>query len=239
MNRIKTAVILAAGLGTRFGDMVEHIPKSFICVNNKPMIIRSIETLIMSGIDRIIIGTGFKKECFEQLKNSYPQIECCYNPIFATTNSMWTLHICKEVVGSNDFILLESDIIYEKRAIDEILGDKRENIILISDIVKFQDQYYVEYNSNLELTECSTDETTLNVCGEMVGIFKINSTLYTLVNKYFKSVKDESPKLGYESCLLHIAKTEIAIGALNIKNLKWYEIDNSDDLQYAEQNIRL
>ena len=68
---IKTAVIMAAGLGSRFGKMTEFIPKGFVEVNGKSMVVRSIEALIACGIERIIIGTGYKKEMYEELINIY------------------------------------------------------------------------------------------------------------------------------------------------------------------------
>lgn len=43
---IRTAVIMAAGMGTRFGHYTDLIPKGFIPYKGKPMVIRSIETLI-------------------------------------------------------------------------------------------------------------------------------------------------------------------------------------------------
>ncbi|WP_259305028.1 NTP transferase domain-containing protein [Bacteroides fragilis] len=52
---------MAVGLGTRFGHYTELVPKSFVEVGGKPMIIRSIETLLSCGIERIILGTGYKK----------------------------------------------------------------------------------------------------------------------------------------------------------------------------------
>ena len=55
---LKTAVIMAAGLGSRFGSMTEMMPKGFVEVGGQAMVIRSIETLLDCGIERIIIGTG-------------------------------------------------------------------------------------------------------------------------------------------------------------------------------------
>lgn len=72
---IKTAVIMAAGMGTRFGKYTEQIPKGFVEVCGKPMIERSIETLISCGIERIVIGTGYKHEVYDFLKKKYPMIE--------------------------------------------------------------------------------------------------------------------------------------------------------------------
>ena len=52
---------MAAGLGTRFGRQTEKIPKGFIEVGGNPMVVRSVETLLECGMDRILIGTGSKK----------------------------------------------------------------------------------------------------------------------------------------------------------------------------------
>ena len=47
---ITTAVIMAAGMGTRFGEQTELKPKGFIPFNGKPMVIRAIETMLDAGI---------------------------------------------------------------------------------------------------------------------------------------------------------------------------------------------
>src|SRR5574344_65079 len=122
------------------------------------MVVRSIETLIDCGIERIIIGTGYKKECYEKLQKVYPQIECVFSPRYAETNSMYTLFICRELVASDDFLLLESDIVYTRNAITALMANPHEDIMLITPVTKFQDQYYVEYNGQGFLTRCSTDK---------------------------------------------------------------------------------
>ena len=71
---------MAAGLGTRFGEYTETIPKGFVKCGDISMVERSIRTLIDCGIERIIIGTGYNKEKYEALKLEYPQIECVFSP---------------------------------------------------------------------------------------------------------------------------------------------------------------
>ena len=114
---VRTAVIMAAGLGSRFGKMTESMPKGFIEVGGIAMVVRSIETLLSCGITRIIIGTGYKKEAYERLAERYPQVECVYSVKYASTNSMYTLYNCREAIGDDDFLLLESDIIYSRNAV--------------------------------------------------------------------------------------------------------------------------
>lgn len=136
-------------MGTRLGHYTELVPKGFVEVQGCPMIIRSIETLVSCGIKRIVIGTGYKKEVYEALKAKYPQIECCYSPRYAETNSMYTLYNSRQAIGQDDFLLLESDLIFEKKAILSLLACKQPDVMLISSLTKFQDQYFVEYDTNM------------------------------------------------------------------------------------------
>lgn len=234
---MRTAVIMAAGLGTRFGAKTEKIPKAFIEVSGKSMIIRSIEILIDCGIKRIIIGTGYKKEYFEELKEKYPQIECCFSKDYAKTNSMYTLYNLQEVIGNDDFILLESDLVFEKKAIISLMKNKHENIMLITPVMKFQDQYYVEYDENGNLKDCSTDKTAIDPNGELVGIHKLSNKFYNLMCEEYSKIIHDKPKLGYEYQLLFMSQQILPLFVLKEDNLIWYEIDDEDDLNYAEKNI--
>lgn len=233
---VTTAVIMAAGLGSRFGKMTETMPKGFIEVGGQSMVIRSIETLIACDIKRIIIGTGYKKEAYEALQTQYPQIECVFSPRYAETNSMYTLWNCREVIGSDDFILLESDIIYSPNAITELQKDKHPDIMLITPVTKFQDQYYVEYDEQGTLTRCSTNKNEINYKGELVGIHKLSSTFYHRLCEEYEKIVADKPKLGYEYQLLWISQHISPVYVLNSLDIKWYEIDDEDDLRYAENN---
>lgn len=230
---------MAAGLGTRFGQMTEKMPKGFVPFKGEPMVVHSIKTLIDCGINRIIIGTGYKKEVYEALKDTFPQIECVYSPRYAETNSMYTLYNTKEAIGNDDFLLLESDLVFERKAISSLLDSEYDNAMLISPVTKFQDQYYVEMDENKVLTNCSTDKTQVNPSGELVGIHKLNNVFYKKMCSEYEKIVDEKPKLGYEYQLLYMSQHVQPMNVLRVDDLQWYEIDDIDDLKYAEENIRI
>lgn len=234
---IKTAVIMAAGLGTRFGKMTESVPKGFVECGGISMVERSIRTLIGCGIERIIIGTGYLKEKYETLAERYPQIECVYSPRYAETNSMYTLYNTREAIGDDDFLLLESDLVFERRAITSLLECPEPDIMLITPVTKFQDQYYVEYGEGNRLTRCSTHEDELDAKGELVGIHKLSNRFYRAMCADYGQKVAELPKLGYEYQLLTMSQQIMKVYVLRVEGLKWYEIDDIDDLNYAEQNI--
>lgn len=233
---IKAAVILAAGLGTRFGNLTETMPKGFLPISGKPMVIRSIEALIRCGIEHIYIGTGYKNEMYEALRELYPQVECCYSPRYAETNSMYTLYNMRNLIGNQNFILLESDIIYEDKAITSLMDDIHPTVMLITPVTKFQDQYYVEYDQAHNLKNCSVSKEQITPCGELVGIHKIGADFYKLMCSDYQQILEEYPKLGYEFQILRISK-QMPVYVLNKEGLKWYEIDDVQDMEYAEKNI--
>lgn len=236
---IKTAVIMAAGLGTRFGKYTELIPKGFVEYKNKAMVLRSIDTLIACGIERIIIGTGWQKESYEALMKQYPQIECIYSPRYAETNSMYTLYNCREAIGSDDFLLLESDIIFEQKAITSLIETPFESAMLITPVFKFQDQYYVEMNEKCELTNCSTDKNMIDPSGELVGAHKLSNRFYQIMIDEYSKIVEEKPKLGYEFQLLDVSQRITPMHVLRLDNLQWYEIDDEQDLSFAEANVQI
>lgn len=237
MNQIKTAVIMAAGLGTRFGNMVKTMPKGFIEVGGMPMVVRSIETLISCGIEKIIIGTGYCKETYEKLAEKYPQIQCCFSGRYAETNSMYTLYNSREAIGNDSFILLESDLVFEKKAIMVLLDSEWEDIMLVSPIIKFQDQYYVECNENNALFRCSINEHEVNAIGELVGIHKISNKFYEKMCSDYSLKLEANLKLGYEFELQAMSQNVMPMYVLKVNGLKWYEIDDEADRIYAEENI--
>lgn len=250
---ITTAVILAAGKGTRFGAMTETKPKGFIEFKGKPMIVRSIENLISAGIKKIIIGTGYHREWYETLKEKYLQIVTVFSPDYAETNSMETLYQCHKAIGEDDFLLLESDIVYEPKALQLLIDDPHPDIMLVSDVMKFQDQYYITVDEEYNLLGCSTDENALiqkygtKPYGELVGIHKISNAFYVrMVDDYGRN-RSKYLKRGYEyeiedmslAALQVHEQVRMPVFVLKPETLQWYEIDDESDLRFAQENIQM
>lgn len=211
---------MAAGKGTRFGDRTAEMPKGFIEFKGKSMIERSIDNLLSAGIERIIIGTGYHPEWYDRLREKYPQIQTVFSKDYARTNSMETLRVCREAIGDDDFLLLESDIIYEPKALASLIKDKHPDIMLVAPITKFQDQYYIAADDNHYLEGCDTDKDKLiqefvdEPYGELVGIHKISNQFYKdMIEAYGYKIRwdehfhngEEPRKTGYEYFLEDVA----------------------------------
>lgn len=237
--KIELAVIMAAGKGTRFGALTAEMPKGFIPFKGKPMVIRSIENLIDAGIKEIIIGTGYHREYYERLPERFPEVKTVFSPRFAETNSMETLYQCRHAIRKRPFLLLESDIVYDIFALKILIEDPHSDIMLITPVTKFQDQYYVESDDNGNLAWCSTDKSEIHPSGELVGIHKISPDFYNFMTNAYSHTMHIEPRLGYEFQILRTAKSSLPMHVLNIHGLQWYEIDDISDLAFAEANVAI
>ena len=141
---IKQAVILAAGMGSRLSNQNDQKPKGFLQLGKKSIIEESIDKLIKNGIEKIWIVTGYQSGQFKELIKIYKStISLIKNEDYAQSGTMHSLSMISEKV-SPPFLLLESDIIFEFRAIEMIIGDRSENCILLSGFSDCGDEVFVE-----------------------------------------------------------------------------------------------
>ena len=114
------AIILAAGQGVRIRSVVDDRPKGLIEIAGEPLVRRSIRLLRAAGATRITIVAGYLAEQYARLAAHDPDITVATNAAFATTGSMASLAIALPASPADDVLVLESDIIYEPRALTAI-----------------------------------------------------------------------------------------------------------------------
>ena len=59
-------IILAGGLGTRFGEYTRTIPKPMIKIGKYPIIVHIMKHYLNYGFDEFIIATGYKSNIFKK-----------------------------------------------------------------------------------------------------------------------------------------------------------------------------
>ena len=254
---VKTAVILAAGLGSRLAGCYGEKPKGFVPVGGTPLIERSVKILAKAGITSIIIGTGHLHEFYDELAaaaltrfpaatvSGRPLIKCVINPDYASTGSMATLYNLRGHI-EGDFLLLESDLLYEQIGIYELLSDERDNLILASGRTGSGDEVFIETGAQNRLMNMSKRAADLNkIDAELVGISKVSLSAYRSMCACYAARAAASPKLDYESVLVSVSNSGTAADAAiasaeaaaifvkKIDDYAWCEIDDKNHLERA------
>jgi 2-aminoethylphosphonate-pyruvate transaminase len=231
MNRVVTkAVILAAGMGLRMKAMGEEIPKGFIRLDERPIIEHSLRALTACGIDEIMIVTGYKGGYYENLKETYPEIRTVENARFARTGTMFSLGCAQDFIDA-DFILLESDLIYDPVAITGILNAPYRDCLLLSGSTNAGDEVYVAAVENRVTGISKNRDHIKSPAGEYIGIAKISKKLYERLIQ----IAGSNPKLSYDMDCLAQVSNEYPINYLRMEGLDWAEIDDLSQLERAQK----
>jgi histidinol-phosphate/aromatic aminotransferase/cobyric acid decarboxylase-like protein/choline kinase len=238
------ALILAAGTGSRLGKYTKENTKCMLEVNGNTLIMQALEKLNNVGIKKLILVVGYKKEnLIAHVGNRYKDIKIEYveNPIYDTTNNIYSLYLAKDKLMEDDTILLESDLLFEESILKELLEDGRENLAVV-------DKYQIWMDgTSVRLDE---DDNIIGFYGKKDFRFQDVREYYKTVNIY-KFSKDFSQNiyvpfleaymkaLGvneyYETVIKVIADLEgTGLKALRLSGQKWYEIDDAQDKANAE-----
>lgn len=229
---IRTAVIVAAGLGSRMGERTLDRPKGFLEIDNKPIIEHSIMKLLDMGIDKIVIGTGYLSEVYEQLALKYPQIKCVYNEKYESTGSMYTLYQLKNHIYE-DFVLLESDLIYEKNALHIVIENQKLDVVLASEFTYSSDEVFIETDENHYLVNMSKKQENLNnIYAELIGITKLSYSTFQSLCTYAEAVFKVKPTIDYEYALVGVSK-DINLYVYKASGVAWCEVDEEDHWKRA------
>ena len=235
---IKEAVILAAGTGARLSDSMANMPKGFIIIDQQPIIDESVRKLLKCGIEKIWIVTGYKQHYFEILMEKYPdRIQTIWNEQFYRSGTMYSLYCVREYLNDS-FLLLESDIIYEEKALKAVIDHPSNECILMSGFSKSHDEVFIETKNN-HLVHMSKDKEQLinEPTGELVGIVKISLRLFDCMVRHAEEHFEHSLFYNYETDALVASAKEIDIDCLLIEDLAWAEIDDEVHLKRARDEI--
>lgn len=107
MHKVKRAIIVAAGTGTRMLPLTEHTPKPLIAVNGVRMIDSVIAALHANGIFEIYVVIGHLKEQFSDLPAQYPGLTLIENPYYLSCNNISSLYMAREHL--EDVMILDAD----------------------------------------------------------------------------------------------------------------------------------
>ncbi len=228
----KEAVILAAGQGLRLGTHADNKPKGCLKLGDLSIIEESVEKLINIGVETIWIVTGFQSQYFDQLVERFP------DHLKTVRNKSYKILAQMSELINPPFLLLESDIIYENRALEEIVNYSEENCVLLSGFTGSGDEVFVE-TIEKQLVFMSKDRALLGdePAGELVGISKISQSLFTAMIDFSTSEFKKSLLIDYETDALVSCAKNNNIDCLLIPDLVWAEIDDYTHLQRAKQIV--
>ena len=246
------ALILAAGMGKRLGRYTRNATKCMVSVNGKTLIERAIEALSAANIKKLVIVIGYKgdvlrdflSEKFDGGKKVGMDIEYIENPVFDTTNNIYSLYLAREKLAEDDTILLESDLIYKSDIIARLLENGEPNLAVVSHFEPWMDGTCTLLDENGCITalldKAHFDWKNTENYYKTVNIYKFSrsfSTQYYI--PFLEAYQKAFGKNEYYEQVLKVLSflSSKSLKALQVAGDDWYEIDDASDLHIAENRF--
>ncbi|MEX4430554.1 NTP transferase domain-containing protein, partial [Haemophilus influenzae] len=105
------AIILAAGLGSRFKDITQTTHKALLDIHGTPNLERTLAFLQQANIDKIVIITGHLHEQFEYLKKKY-DCTLIYNEKYREYNSIYSFSLAQDFFS--DCYVIDADVVLNR-----------------------------------------------------------------------------------------------------------------------------
>jgi choline kinase len=226
------AVILAAGCGTRLRQVVDDRPKGLIEIDGESLVGRSVRLLRDAGIEQITIVAGYLSDHYRRFAIGRPGVRIALNEAFETTGSMASLAVGLECV-QGDLLVLESDILYETRALTAILAAAPVDSTLVSGVTGAGDEVWVDAPGGTLRAMSKVRSDLPGSIGEFVGITRLTASTAVAMRKVFRKFVEAHGhgRMEYETGGLVAVARDVAIQTIVVPDLCWGEID--DERQYA------
>ncbi len=124
---VTTALLLAAGTGSRLYPLTQNMPKCLTMVNGMPILERLVSCLNQHGFKRLVVVTGHLENRirdFLGMRAGGMTIDYIFSPLYETTNNIYSLWMARKMINE-PFLLVESDLVFDASLLDKMLYPDR------------------------------------------------------------------------------------------------------------------
>ena len=239
-ERVSTALLLAAGTGSRLSPLTDMIPKCLVRLNGISILERLVNSLNSYGFKRLVVVVGYHEECIRDfLGTRAGNMEITYisSPLYKTTNNIYSLWLARNII-KEPFLLLESDIVFNMPLLKNMLWPDRIAIARLQPWMKGTtvtiDQHqkidaFLASGSNYDSLDARRYKT--------VNIYSFSTISWELIKARLEQhISNNQVKTYYETVFADM----VSEGILHFTPVlfgtnRWYEIDTLADLHEAEQ----
>lgn len=237
-NRITTALLLAAGTGSRLFPLTKNAPKCLTLVNGISILERLIKNLKTQGFKRLVIVTGHEKEGIMDFlghQSAGLTIEYIHSPLYKTTNNIYSLWMARNLINE-PFVLFESDLVLNTALLNEMVFPNR---MAVAQMQPWLNGTTVSINKKNQVTQFhkGTTDTYTGIRYKTVNIYSLSlSAWQAVINELNQYISDGNVNCYYETVFTEmIADKSLAFETVSFDHQPWYEIDTIPDLAEAEK----
>lgn len=236
-TRITTALLLAAGTGSRLFPLTKSSPKCLTLVSDESILERLVNNLKSQGFRRLVIVTGHEKDCIMDYlgdKSGDISIEYIHSPLYKTTNNIYSLWMARHLMNE-PFVLFESDLVLHSTLLDHMVYPDRMAVARMTPELNGT-TVSVDKQNIVTQFQKGTTESYLDVRYKTVNIYSFSLPSWqAIVKELDQYIADGSVNCYYETVFADMTDNKsLTFESVSFDHQPWYEIDNMADLAKAE-----
>ena len=240
------AVILAAGMATRLRPLTDRCPKCLLEVGGKSLLQRSLDALMENGIRMFVVVTGYKGEMIEGFIRDHYQEQTARgdaafrfidNKDYATTNNIYSLWLARPEVDGREFLLLDSDLLYDSKLITVMLSQPGA-ALSVNRHPLGEEEMKVVVDNDHTIVAINKTCNPAEAYGESVGVEKFSAEYSTaLFRELRKMIVDEGlSNVFYEKAFERLIPQGHAFRMVDTTDIYSTELDTIEDFDKAKED---
>ena len=192
-------VILAAGMAKRLRPLTDECPKCLLKVGQRTLLQRTVDAVVNAGINELVVVTGYKNNMIvDFLRTNYPSLAIHFidNPDYAHNNNIFSLWLTRPYTEGKDFLLLDSDILFDPAIVSTIVGEEG-TVLALNRHELGEEEIKVIIDHKGDVREISKVCAINKAIGESVGIEKMTAD-------YSKALFQELQRMIVEEGLIDV-----------------------------------
>lgn len=238
------AIILAAGMGMRLKPLTNNIPKPLLKIGNCSLLERMILNCIDENIFEFIVVTGFYSDKVDklcgELEDKYSvKITTVENSNYKNTNTSVSVYLATTFIEKNyvdaDFIIINGDNVVDPKIISKI-SEYYHSALVIDNVKKLNEESFKIIINNGIITDIGKQLDLNESSGEFIGISKVSSDDTSEFNIILNNLIEHDRQNYYDYAFKKLSE-KTKLDYIKTNGLKWTEIDDLNDYNYAKQLI--
>ena len=165
-------------MAKRLRPLTDERPKCLLTVGSRTLLQRTFDAMIAAGISEFVVVTGYRGEMIRDfLLNTYPSsltFHFLHNADYEHNNNIYSLWMTRKLVRGREFLLLDSDILFDPAIIQRMLQEPGTALALNRHELG-EEEIKVIVDSNNQVVEISKVCSPSEAIGESVGIEKMEA----------------------------------------------------------------
>lgn len=242
-------VILAAGMAKRLRPLTDKCPKCLLEIGGRTLLERTVESMCQAGITSFVVVTGYKEHMIRSFLESYaqqqnatlpPQKQLYFrflnNADYEHNNNIYSLWMSMQAVRGQDFLLMDSDILCDPKAVQEVAAQPVSALALNRHELG-EEEMKIVVDDQMRITEISKTCKVEDALGESVGIEKIMADYSEALAQELDQMicEEKLVDIFYERAFERLIPKGHTFKVVDTTHFFSYELDTPEDYEKAQE----